>query len=177
MIERVAVLGSGTMGHGIAQVCAAAGWDVALYDVNDDAVSRGLGLIRGNLEKGMERGKVTEEERDAVLSHLAATTSIADAVRAADLVIEAAPEVMQIKRALFTEVDDSAPARAIIATNTSSLSIAAMADTLREPGRFVGLHFFNPVHIMALVEVVWGPATTDATLDAAVDFVRRLGKE
>lgn len=177
MIERVAVLGSGTMGHGIAQVCAAAGCDVALYDVNDDAVSRGLGLIRGNLEKGMERGKVTEEERDAVLSHLAATTSIADAVRAADLVIEAAPEVMQIKRALFTEVDDSAPARAIIATNTSSLSIAAMADTLREPGRFVGLHFFNPVHIMALVEVVWGPATTDATLDAAVDFVRRLGKE
>ena len=177
MIERVAVLGSGTMGHGIAQVCAAAGCDVALYDVNDDAVSRGLGLIRGNLEKGMERGKVTEEERDAVLSHLAATTSITDAVRAADLVIEAAPEVMEIKRTIFTEVDDAAPARAIIATNTSSLSIADMADTLRDPERFVGLHFFNPVHIMALVEVVWGPATTDATLDAAVDFVRRLGKE
>lgn len=176
-IDAVAVLGAGTMGHGIAQVCAAAGCAVRLYDIDDDAVGAGLTRIRGNLEKGIERGKVTESERDAVLANLHTTTEIADAVRAADLVIEAAPESMEIKERIFRNVDAESPEHAVLATNTSSLSIAAIASAVGDPGRVVGMHFFNPVHIMALVEVVWGPETSDATRETAVDFARRLGKE
>lgn len=176
-IETVAVLGAGTMGHGIAQVAAQIGCTVRMYDISDDAVSAGLGRIRGNLEKGIARGKVTEEARDSTLANLETTTSIADAVTGADLVIEAAPESMELKASIFGEVDAAAPDQAILASNTSSLSIARIAASLRDPGRFVGMHFFNPVHIMALVEVVWGPETTDEARDAAVDFARRLGKE
>jgi 3-hydroxybutyryl-CoA dehydrogenase len=176
-IETVAVLGAGTMGHGIAQVCAAADCEVRLFDVDEDAVAAGVGRIRGNLDKGMARGKVTEDQRDAVLSRLRTTTDIRDAVTGADLVIEAAPESMALKESIFREVDEAAPEGAILASNTSSLSIARIAAVLRRPERFVGMHFFNPVHIMALVEVVWGPETSDETRASAVAFARRLGKE
>jgi len=176
-IHTVAVLGAGTMGHGIAQVCAAADCEVRLFDINDDAVSAGLDRIRGNLEKGISRGKVTEEERDAVLGRLSTTTAIAEAVTDADLIIEAAPESMELKERIFSEVDAAAPDHAILGSNTSSLSIGQMAGAVADPTRFIGLHFFNPVHIMKLVEVVWGEHTSEATLDASVDFARRLGKE
>ena len=176
-IETVAVLGAGTMGHGIAQVCGAADCEVRLFDVDEDAVAAGVGRIRGNLDKGMARGKVTEDQRDAVLSRLRTTTDIRDAVTGADLVIEAAPESMALKESIFREVDEAAPEGAILASNTSSLSIARIAAVLRRPERFVGMHFFNPVHIMALVEVVWGPETSDETRASAVAFARRLGKE
>jgi 3-hydroxybutyryl-CoA dehydrogenase len=176
-IETAAVLGAGTMGHGIAQVCAAADCEVRLFDVDEDAVAAGVGRIRGNLDKGMARGKVTEDQRDAVLSRLRTTTDIRDAVTGADLVIEAAPESMALKESIFREVDEAAPEGAILASNTSSLSIARIAAVLRRPERFVGMHFFNPVHIMALVEVVWGPETSDETRASAVAFARRLGKE
>lgn len=176
-IETVAVLGAGTMGHGIAQVCAAVGCDVRLYDVVEDATTAGVSRILGNLDKGIERGKVTEEERDAALARISTTTAISDAVLGADLVIEAAPESMELKEKIFAEVDASAPDHAILASNTSSLSIAQIASAVGDPTRFIGLHFFNPVHIMKLVEVVWGAETSDATRDAAVDFARRLGKE
>jgi 3-hydroxybutyryl-CoA dehydrogenase len=176
-IERVAVLGAGTMGHGIAQVCAAVGCDVVMYDINDDAVVAGRSRVASNLEKGIARGKVTEQERDDTLSRLSVTTTVADAARDADLVIEAAPESMAIKEALFTEVDASAPDHAILATNTSSLSIGQIASVVGDATRFVGMHFFNPVHIMKLVEVVWSDQTSDAVVDTAVDFARRLGKE
>lgn len=176
-IDRVAVLGAGTMGHGIAQVCAAAGCTVRLQDISDDAVDRGLERIRGNLDKGVDRGKVTDEERATTLGNLTTTTSIADAVDGVDLVIEAAPESMEIKESIFRQVDAAAPAEAILASNTSSLSIAVIGAVVSNPERFIGMHFFNPVHIMALLEVVWGPDTSDETRDAAVDFGRRLGKE
>jgi 3-hydroxybutyryl-CoA dehydrogenase len=176
-IDTVAVLGAGTMGHGIAQVCAAAGCTVRMFDINEDAVSAGLGRVRGNLDKGIARGKVTEEERHDVLSRLTTTTAIADAVDQADLVIEAAPESMQLKERIFREVDAAAPATAILGSNTSSLSIAQIATVVSDPTRFVGLHFFNPVHIMSLVEVVWGPDTSEQTRDASVAFAHRLGKE
>jgi 3-hydroxybutyryl-CoA dehydrogenase len=120
---------------------------------------------------------VTEDQRDAVLSRLRTTTDIRDAVTGADLVIEAAPESMALKESIFREVDEAAPEGAILASNTSSLSIARIAAVLRRPERFVGMHFFNPVHIMALVEVVWGPETSDETRASAVAFARRLGKE
>lgn len=176
-IANVAVLGAGTMGHGIAQVCAGVGCGVALYDIDDAAVGRGLERIRGNLDKGVELGKVTSEERDATLARVRTTTSIADACRNADLVIEAAPESVALKARIFAEVDDAAPEHAVLATNTSSLSIEEIGRSVRNPARFLGLHFFNPVHLMKLVEVVWGPDTSDATRIAGVAFARRLGKE
>ena len=176
-IDTVAVLGAGTMGHGIAQVCAAVGCDVRLFDIDDAAVSAGLERIRGNLEKGIARGKVTEAERDTVLGNVTTTTAISEAATGADLVIEAAPESMTLKESIFREVDAAAPDHAILASNTSSLSIAQIASVVRDPTRFIGMHFFNPVHIMALVEVVWGPKSSDATRDASVAFARRLGKE
>lgn len=176
-IDTVAVLGAGTMGHGIAQVCAAAGCAVRLYDINDEAVASGLTRIRGNLDKGIDRGKVTEDERDGVLARLSTTVVIADAVSDADLVIEAAPESMELKESIFGQVDEAAPDHAVLASNTSSLSIDQIASVVRDPSRFVGMHFFNPVHIMALVEVVWGARTSDETRDSAVAFARRLGKE
>jgi 3-hydroxybutyryl-CoA dehydrogenase len=176
-IDAVAVLGAGTMGHGIAQVCAGAGCAVALYDIDDDAVARGLDRIRANLDKGVELGKVAPEERDAVLSRITTHTSIGEAAAGADLVIEAAPESLELKARIFGEVDAAAPAHALLATNTSSLSIEKMALSVSDPGRLLGLHFFNPVHIMKLVEVVWGPDTSDAARMAAEAFVRRLDKE
>jgi len=176
-VRTVAVLGAGTMGHGIAQVVAAAGCAVRMYDVDEGAVERGLALVRANLEKGIAREKVTEAERDGVLERLAGTSSLAEAADDADLVIEAAPESLELKTRIFGEVGKAARADAILATNTSSLSIARIAEAVPQPERFVGMHFFNPVHIMALVEVVWGPQTSDETTDAAVAFARRLGKE
>ena len=176
-IDTVAVLGAGTMGHGIAQVSAAIGCTVRLYDINEDAVQGGLDRIRGNLEKGIARGKVTEEARVSTLGNLSTMTTISEAVTGADLVVEAAPESMELKESIFSEVDAAAPDHAILASNTSSLSIAQIAAAINDPTRFVGMHFFNPVHIMALVEVVWGPETSDAARDTAVDFACRLGKE
>ena len=176
-IDRVAVLGAGTMGHGIAQVCAGAACRVALYDIDDAAVARGLERIRSNLDKGVGLGKVTPEERDAVLGRIRTTSSIADAATGADLIIEAAPESLELKASIFAEVDKAAPAEALLATNTSSLSIERIAEAVARPSRLLGLHFFNPVHIMKLVEVVWGPDTSDAARMAAEAFVRRLDKE
>ena len=177
MINTVAVLGAGTMGHGIAQVCAAAGCDVRLYDLNDDAVKTGAARVQANLEKGIARGKVTEVERDDVLGRILTGTVIADAVDGADLVVEAVPESIELKAKIFAEVGAVAPDHAILASNTSSLSIGEIAKAVSDPSRFVGIHFFNPVHIMKLVEVVWGPETSDFTRDAAVAFAVRLGKE
>ena len=176
-IDTVAVLGADTMGHGIAQVCAAAGCAVRLQDITDEAVERGFQRIRANLDKGVDRGKVTEEDRETTLAGVTTTTEIASAVDGADLVIEAAPESMELKESIFRQVDAAAPRHAILASNTSSLSIGTIASVVSAPERFVGMHFFNPVHIMKLLEVVWGPETSDATRDAAVDFGRRLGKE
>ena len=176
-IDRVAVLGAGTMGHGIAQVCAGAACEVALYDIDDGAVARGLERIRSNLDKGVGLGKVTAEERDAVLGRIRTTSSIADASTGADLIIEAAPESLELKASIFAEVDKAAPADALLATNTSSLSVEQIAKAVARPSRLLGLHFFNPVHIMKLVEVVWGPDTSDAARMAAEAFVRRLDKE
>jgi len=176
-IDTVAVIGAGTMGHGIAQVCAAAGSTVRLYDVSEEAAQAGVDRIRSNLAKGIDRGKVTEAGRDGVLSRVSPTTSLRDASTGADLVIEAAPEAMELKEKIFGEVASAAPEHAILASNTSSLSIARIAAAVSRPDRFVGMHFFNPVHIMALVEVVWGPETADEVTDAAVAYARRLGKE
>lgn len=176
-IERVTVLGAGVMGHGIAQVAAMAGHRVTLHDPDAGAADRGLARIRANLDKGVSLGKVSEESRTASLDRIALASSLATACAEADLVVEAAPERMELKRGLFREVEAAARPSALLATNTSSLSVDAIAEVLGEPGRFLGLHFFNPVHLMALVEVVRGSRTDEAVLDAGVAFARGLGKE
>jgi 3-hydroxybutyryl-CoA dehydrogenase len=176
-IHRVAVLGAGTMGGGIAQVCAMAGYQVALHDPQPGAVERALGTIRANLQKGVERGKVTAEVRDTALDALSEARDVRTAAADADLVIEAVPERMDLKRAIFAELDAAAPAHAILATNTSSLSVSRIAEATERPAQVVGLHFFNPVHIMKLLEVVRGRATSQQTLDAALELARTIGKE
>lgn len=176
-IERVVVLGAGTMGNGIAQVSAMAGCAVALHDPQPGAVERALGTIRANLDRGVERGKVTPEAREAALGNLRDAPELAGAAADADLVIEAVPERMELKTAVFAELDRTAPARAILATNTSSLSVSRLAEATGRPERVIGLHFFNPVHIMKLLEVVRGGQTSQQTLDASLAFARRIGKE
>jgi len=176
-IRKVAVIGAGTMGHGIAQVVAMAGYGVTLYDVDLVSVQTGLQRIRKNLEKGVQLGKVADAIRETAIAALSTSTDVSEAVEGADLVIEAAPESMELKKRIFSEVEAGVTPEAILATNTSSLSIGEIASTLDHPRRFLGLHFFNPVHVMQLVEVVHGPATDPALLDVALQFVRRIDRE
>ena len=176
-IRRVAVIGAGTMGHGIAQVAAMAGMDVALFDAFEGAAGKGLGKIRENLDKGVERGKVTVDARDAALARLRVESTIDAAAADAGLVIEAVVESLDVKTALFAELDRIAPATAILATNTSSLSVAAIAAATARPDRVIGMHFFNPVHLMKLVEIVTHDATDDAARADALAVVQAMGKE
>lgn len=176
-IKTVAVIGAGTMGHGIAHVCASAGLDTRLTDVSADAVALGLQKVRKNLDSGVAKGKTTEAQRDLVLLHLRGADSLADAVSGADLVVEAIPERMEWKLALLGRLAGLLGPQAIVATNTSSLSVAAMAAAAPDPSRVIGTHFFNPVHIMALLEVV-NPAGADpAVLAAVLAFGAEIGKE
>ncbi len=176
-IRTVAVLGAGTMGHGIAQVAAAAGFRVLLRDVSREFVEKGLAGIRRNLDSGLEKGKVTAAERERILANVRGVVDLAEAVREADLVIEAIPEDLELKRKTFAEVDRHAPAGAVLATNTSSLPVSAIAEATRRPERAVGMHFFNPPHLMKLLEIVRGAKTSEATIAAARDAGRRMGKE
>ena len=172
----VAVLGAGTMGHGIAQVSAMAGHDVWMRDVEQEFVDDGLDAIESNLQGGVERDKVTEDEKQATLERISATTSLEEAVADADIVIEAVPEQMEIKQETFDDVEAHVDEEAIIASNTSSLPLTEIANALDHPERAVGLHFFNPVHIMELVEIVVAEQTSDETLHAAREFVAGIDR-
>jgi 3-hydroxybutyryl-CoA dehydrogenase len=176
-VETIAVLGAGTMGHGIAQVAAAAGYRVILRDVDQGAVERGLRAIETNLEKGIARGKVTEEERGLALGRISGATTLDEAAHA-DLFVEAVPERMDLKRETLRDVERVAAGREFVfATNTSSLSITGIAAGAGRPERVVGMHFFNPVHIMRLVEIVVGERTSGETVETVRAVVGRLGKE
>ena len=168
---QVCVLGAGTMGHGIAQVSAMAGHDVRLRDVDPAVLEEGLDAIRGNLEGGIERGKVTEAEREATLARLSTTTDLTEAAAGSDLVVEAVPESLDHKKRVFEEDEAEVGDDAIVATNTSSLPVTEIASALERPGRAVGLHFFNPVHVMELVEIVLAEQTTDRTRERAEEYV------
>ncbi|MFP4591602.1 MAG: 3-hydroxyacyl-CoA dehydrogenase family protein [Halobacteriales archaeon] len=172
----VTVLGAGTMGHGIAQVAAQAGHEVTIRDVDDAVLEEGLAAIEANLEGGVERDKLTAAAAEATLARIETTTDLAVATAEADLVVEAIPEDMALKRETFETVEAAAPEDAILATNTSSLSVTELASALDDPTRFVGLHFFNPAHIMALVEVVEAEQTSMRTLEAAVGFAEGVDK-
>ncbi len=175
-ITSVVVLGAGTMGAGIAQVCALAGLRTLLSDVDERALSQGIERIHRQIEDGVRRGKVAEAARDAARAALAAAPDLEAAARQADLVVEAAPERIELKKDLFAKLSRLCPPEAILATNTSSLSITAIASAATNPGRVIGLHFFNPPHIMKLLEVVVAGQTSDATLAAARQLAVRLGK-
>ena len=174
---QVAVIGAGSMGHGIAQVSAMAGHDVTLNDVDEERVRSGLEGIESNLQGGVDRGKVSEDERDEALERIDGETDLEAAVSGADLVVEAVPEDMDLKRSVFTDVEAAAPADAVLGSNTSSLSVTELASALERPERAVGLHFFNPPHLMDLVEVVLAEQTGDDVEARAVEYVEGLGKE
>lgn len=176
-MQRAAVLGAGTMGHGIAHVLASVGIETRLYDVAETAVEKGLGAVRANLEKGVEKGKVTAAERDAALSRLSGTTRFEEAIEGADVVIEAVPEKLELKQQIFESLGRRLGPEVLLATNTSSLSITRIANITAHPERVVGMHFFNPVHIMKLVEVVETPKSSEAAVRTALELGRRMGKD
>jgi len=176
-ISTVAVLGAGTMGHGIAQVAAAAGFRTRLYDVEGAIVDAGLAKIRTNLQTGVDKGKVTIEQRDATLARLSGTAELPRAAEGADLVIEAVPETLALKHDVLGRAATHAAPAAILGTNTSSLSIAAIAAGVPDPGRVIGTHFFNPVHIMKLLEIVVAPTTAPDVLATIRDWGARISKE
>lgn len=173
---RIAVLGAGTMGHGIAQVAATAGHDVSLRDVDDNIVQDALDAIETNLDKGVDRGKVAPETRDAALEQVTGTTDLESAVDGAGLVVEAVPEDRDLKRDVLSDAEAAMAGDAVLASNTSSLPVTDLAAALDDPGRFVGLHFFNPVYAMDLVEVVVAEQTDEETLSFAREFVDSIDK-
>lgn len=175
-IGTVAVLGAGTMGHGIAQICAQAGCRVRLRDVDEAAVTRGREGIAKSLDRLVAKSKIDAAGRDAVLSAIETTTDLRAAVDGADLVVEAIPERMDLKLATFRDVDRLAPPHALLGTNTSSLSVTEIAGATSRPERVIGLHFFNPVPVMELLEIVRGMRTSDDTVADARAFAERIGK-
>ncbi len=175
-ITHVGVLGAGTMGHGIAHVCATSGFEVVLYDVTFAMAQAGLEKIRKNLEVGVEKKKVTPEARDAALKRITLTAALGE-LRPCQLVIEAVPEKMELKQKLFKELSDICAPDALLASNTSSLSLTEIAAAAKNPQRVVGMHFFNPVHLMKLLEIVRAYQTSDDAIAAARAFGEKLGKQ
>ena len=171
------MLGAGTMGHGIAHAAVVAGYRTMLFDVSPQVLEQARRTIGTIVRKGVELGKVPDTEADAILERLSSTTTLADAVGDADMVIEAIPEKIELKVSTFAAVQVHAPAAAVLATNTSALSITEIAAVLDDPGRLAGMHFFNPVHRMRLVEIVRALESRQDTLDAIDEVARRMGKE
>jgi len=176
-IKQIAVLGAGTMGHGIAHAAIAGGYETRMFDVSAASLSKGRAAIESILGRGVELGKVEPADSDAMQTRLTTTSNIADALEGADLVIEAAPEKIELKLSLLADVDRYAPESAIVATNTSALSITEMAGSMKRPSRVAGMHFFNPVHKMKLIEIVQALESAPDTLQVIEDVSRRMGKE
>jgi len=175
-ISRVGVVGLGTMGSGIAQVCLQAGLEVVGRDVSDELGERARGRIDHYLSRGVEKERLTQDEKDAALARLCLVTDLAE-LASCQLVIEAAFEDLDVKRELFAELDRIIAADAILATNTSALSVTQIAEATQRPERVVGMHFFNPAPVLPLVEVIRTAHTSDETFDVAYAFAQRLGKE
>ena len=175
-IRKVGVLGCGLMGSGIAEVAARAGYETVVREVSEEVVDKGLKKIHGSLAKAVEKGKMTAEDRDQAVGRLSGVVAL-DALADCDLVVEAIIENLDEKRKTFTVLDEAVKKEAIFASNTSSLTITQMAMFTRRPDQFVGLHFFNPVPVMKLVEVVRTLLTSDEAFNAAFEFTRKIGKE
>ena len=175
-IQNITVVGAGTMGNGIAHVCAQYGLPVTLADVKEEFLQRGLAAIGANMERQVKKGTLTAEARTAALGLIRTTTDLAAAAKGADLIVEAATENETVKFGIFRTLDAAAPAHAILASNTSSISITAIAGVTKRPGQVIGMHFMNPVPVMKLVEVIRGIATADATYAAVKALAEKLEK-
>jgi len=176
-VKTVAVLGAGTMGHGIAHAAATSGFETRLFDVNAGQLTRARAAVDAVLKKSVELGKATVADVDASAKRLTTTTELAQALDGCDLVIEAAPERIDLKLSLLADVDRLAPSSAVIATNTSALSITEMAGAMNVPARVAGMHFFNPVHKMKLIEIVRALESSAEALETIESVSRRMGKE
>ena len=176
MAERVAVVGAGQMGNGIAHVFAQSGYDVTMIDVSADALKRGTDTIGGNLDRQIKKGTIQQTDKDAILGRIKTATSSAEGVKGASLIIEAATENRDLKFKIFRDLDAAADANAILATNTSSISITEIAAVTKRPEKVIGMHFMNPVPVMQLVEVIRGLATSDETTTKTLELSKAVGK-
>ncbi len=176
-LKNITVLGSGVMGHGIAQIAAAAGYDIVLRDIEQKFLDRAMEKISWSLEKMASKGKMTEAEADAALGRIRPVIDLAEAVRDAQMIIEVVPEIMELKKKVYAELDGEAGPNVIFASNTSTLPITEIAGTTTRPDKFIGIHFFNPPQLMRLVEIIPGRETSQDVVEAVGDFVRSLRKE
>ncbi len=173
-LRTIGIVGAGTMGQGIAQVCATSGFSVLLYDINGELIQKGLSLIEGSLQASVEKNKLTATQKQEALSRIKSCEKLEHLI--ADLVVEAAIEKLEVKREIFTLLEKVNSDDCILSTNTSSIPITQIASVLKRADRFAGLHFFNPAHIMKLVEVISGVATSEATINLLKDFSEKLSK-
>jgi len=176
-VTKVAVLGAGIMGNGIAQVAAQSGLEVKMRDVEDRFLDKGLEAIRTSLGRMVKKEKITQADADAVVARITRTTDLVEAVKGVDVVIEAIPEIMSLKLETYSVIDKACPEAVIFASNTSGLSITELASSTSRPDRFIGMHFFNPVPMMQLIEIVRGYSTSEATIQVIRDLAVRMGKE
>jgi 3-hydroxybutyryl-CoA dehydrogenase len=174
-IKKVGVVGAGLMGSGVAHVCAQAGFQTVLSEINEQLLNKGLGIIKGNLSKAVEKGKMQQAEMDALLGRIKGTVNMQD-FKDCDLIVEAAVENMELKKKIFADLDKICPPHAIISTNTSSMPITDIAMATKRPDKVMGLHFFNPVPVMKLLELVRTIITSDETLNTAKEFGKAIGK-
>jgi enoyl-CoA hydratase/3-hydroxyacyl-CoA dehydrogenase len=175
-IKKIAVMGAGDMGHGIAEVALLSGYKVAIRDIEQRFVDKGLARIKESLEKLVEKQKVTEENKKAMLANIGTFVDLGAAVEDADFIIEAIPEIMDLKKQMFQELDKSAPAHAVLASNTSTMSISEIASATKMPDKVVGMHFFNPAVLMRLVEVIKGDKTSEETMKVTYELVQKMNK-
>jgi len=175
MTKKILVVGAGQMGSGIAQVCAQSGYDVLLYDIDEKFTKRAIEKITHFLSRGVDKGKITEEDKNKALSKIKTTLNLSDG-KDTDFIIEAAPENLDLKKKIFSELDEICPEETILSTNTSSLSITEIASATKRPEKFIGMHFFNPAPIMKLVEIICGLETSDETFNITNELAVKLGK-
>ena len=175
-IKNITVLGSGIMGHGIAQVSAMAGYNVTLRDIEQQFLDKAISKIRWSLDKLVSKEKISKDEGDKIISRIKLVVDLGDAVRDCDLVIEAVPEIMELKKKVYAELDKVADDQVIFASNTSTLPITEIANTVSNPEKFIGIHFFNPPQLMKLVEVIPGQKTSDRVVNLTIDFVKSVKK-
>ncbi len=174
-IKKIGVCGAGTMGHGIAQVCAQAGYEVIVREINEEALNRGISMIEKNLNRAVSKGKITEDDKKAIMGRIKGTTNLEDFADV-DFFIEAVVELEDVKKEVFEAVDKIVRPEVILATNTSSISITKIASWTSRPEKVIGMHFMNPVPVMKLIEVIKGLQTTDETADLVVKLSEKLGK-
>ena len=171
-VKTIAIIGAGDMGHGIGELAAMAGYKVNLYDIKQEFVDKGIGKIKDSLGKQVSKQKMTQEAMDKIMGSIKGFTVLKDAVKDIDFAIEAAPEILDLKQKIFKEMDEAAPKHAILASNTSTMSITKIGSATKRQDKVCGVHFFNPPAMMALVEVIRGDKTSDDTMNVAYDLVK-----